>query len=47
MTLYLAHHGLQSTDVMDWTDYFYAVRPNGRTGPDLGSPFGPDWATGN
>jgi len=32
----------QSTKIMDWTDYIYAVRPNGRTGPDLGSPSSPD-----
>jgi len=28
----------QSTKSMDWTDYFYAVCPNGWTGLDLGSP---------
>jgi len=33
----------QSTKIMDWTDCFYAVRPNGRTGPYLGSPFSPDY----
>ena len=37
----------QSTKIMDWTDYFCAVRPNGRTGPDFGSPSSPDWTMQN
>jgi len=38
------HHGLLSTDTMDWADYFYAVCLNSQTGPDLGSP---DWTMEN